>query len=197
MRPIAAPVCGCPPSGARIRTRLRVDADDERVLWAVGAQLGGLAGLDLAARCRRGRRPARRPQARFDRGGVVTVGGDDHPDLERPVGAWPAQAAGRSGGAVAGVPDDPVAAGRASWGSLRPGTWVCQPGRRVRGYASRADGYVGMPAGPSGSKSRAAFSIWRPGWHGGGALAQGRVSVCRGAGGSPSSATAWTVATWR
>ena len=54
MRPIAAPFVVAPPSGTRIRARLRVDADDERVLWAVGAQLGGLAGQDLATRCRLG-----------------------------------------------------------------------------------------------------------------------------------------------
>src|ERR671918_2533238 len=54
MRPIAAPFVVAPPSGARIRARLRVDADDERVLSAVGAQLGSLAGQDLATRCRLG-----------------------------------------------------------------------------------------------------------------------------------------------
>jgi hypothetical protein len=189
MRPIAAPVCGCPPSGARIRTRLRVDADDERVLWAVGAQLGGLAGLDLAARCRRG------------------AGDDQRAGRKR---ALTAAASSRWAGTITPTSNDQWERGRRKLLDAQAGLWrACRTIRsrlavpvggrcgRVRGYASRADGYVGMPAGPSGSKSRAAFSIWRPGWHGGGALAQGRVSVCRGAGGSPSSATAWTVATWR
>src|SRR5919198_6478873 len=62
MRPIAAPFVVAPPSGTRIRARLRVDADDERVLWAVGAQLGGLAGQDLATRCRLGLGDAQRAE---------------------------------------------------------------------------------------------------------------------------------------
>jgi hypothetical protein len=41
MRPIAAPFVVAPPSGARIRTRLRVDADDERVLWRSARSLAG------------------------------------------------------------------------------------------------------------------------------------------------------------
>src|SRR6266511_1115445 len=51
MRPIAAPFVVAPPAGARIRTRLRVDAADEQVLRAVGEYLGRLAGTDLACRC--------------------------------------------------------------------------------------------------------------------------------------------------
>ena len=52
MRPIGAPFVVVPPSGARIRTRLRVDAADEQVLVRVGEHLGRLAGGDLAALCR-------------------------------------------------------------------------------------------------------------------------------------------------
>jgi hypothetical protein len=55
MRAIAAPFVVAAPVGARVRTRLRVDAADEQVLYVVGAHLGGLAGSDLAARCRLGR----------------------------------------------------------------------------------------------------------------------------------------------
>ena len=51
MRRVAAPFVVAPPSGARIRTRLRVTAADERVLRRVGAQLGRLAGQDLRRRC--------------------------------------------------------------------------------------------------------------------------------------------------
>jgi IS605 OrfB family transposase len=47
------------PAGARVRTRLRVSADDEAVLWAVGRHLGSLAGRDLAARCAEGRLDAK------------------------------------------------------------------------------------------------------------------------------------------
>jgi hypothetical protein len=49
-----------PPSGARIRTRLRLSADDEQVLRAVGRHLGRLAGQDLTRRCRLGRGPDQR-----------------------------------------------------------------------------------------------------------------------------------------
>jgi hypothetical protein len=55
MRRIAAPFVVAPPAGARIRTRLRVDAADEQVLREVGEYLGRLAGGDLAVRCRLGR----------------------------------------------------------------------------------------------------------------------------------------------
>jgi hypothetical protein len=55
MRPLRAPFVVVPPSGARIRTRLRVNAADEQVLVRVGEHLGRLAGSDLAARCRFGR----------------------------------------------------------------------------------------------------------------------------------------------
>jgi hypothetical protein len=54
MRPVAAPFVVAPPTGARIRTRLRLSAWDEAVLHAVGEHLGGLASQDLAARCRLG-----------------------------------------------------------------------------------------------------------------------------------------------
>jgi hypothetical protein len=43
-----------PPTGVRIRTRLRVSADDECTLWQVGQYLAQLAGRDLADRCRSG-----------------------------------------------------------------------------------------------------------------------------------------------
>src|SRR5919204_735043 len=54
MRRLAARFVVAPPWGARIRTRLRVSAADERVLRRVGAQLGRLAGQDLSRRCRIG-----------------------------------------------------------------------------------------------------------------------------------------------
>jgi hypothetical protein len=54
LRPIAAPFAAAPPAGARVRTRLRVSAQDEAVLGAVGRHLGALAGQDLAARCAEG-----------------------------------------------------------------------------------------------------------------------------------------------
>jgi hypothetical protein len=48
--PIAASFVVAGPAGARVRTRLPLSADDERVLWAVGEHLGRLAGWDLARR---------------------------------------------------------------------------------------------------------------------------------------------------
>ena len=69
MRSIFSPFLVAPPSGARIRTRLRVDAADERVLRAVGGYLGRLAGTDIATRCRLGRSD----DQRADRKRALTV----------------------------------------------------------------------------------------------------------------------------
>jgi IS605 OrfB family transposase len=55
LRRVAAPFVAAAPTGARVRARLRLSAEDEAVLWAVGAHLGSLAGRDLAARCAEGR----------------------------------------------------------------------------------------------------------------------------------------------
>ena len=54
LRPVAAPFVAAAPAGARVRTRLRVSAQDEAVLRAAGRHLGSLAGQDLAARCAEG-----------------------------------------------------------------------------------------------------------------------------------------------
>jgi len=54
MRSIASPFMVAPPAGTRIRTRLRLSAADEAVMWAAGEYLGGLAGADVAWRCRLG-----------------------------------------------------------------------------------------------------------------------------------------------
>ena len=59
LRPLAAPFVAAAPAGARVRTRLRVSAQDEAVLWAAGTHLGSLAGRDLAARCAEGRLDAK------------------------------------------------------------------------------------------------------------------------------------------
>jgi hypothetical protein len=57
MRSISPSFVVAPPTGATVRTRLRLGAADEGVLLQVGAYLGSLAGQDLAARCRLGRGP--------------------------------------------------------------------------------------------------------------------------------------------
>ena len=59
LRPVAPPFVAAAPAGARVRTRLRVSAQDEAVLRAAGRHLGSLAGRDLAARCAEGRLDAR------------------------------------------------------------------------------------------------------------------------------------------
>jgi hypothetical protein len=55
LRPIAGPFVAAAPGGTRVRTRLRVSAQDAAVLREVGTHLGSLAGRDLAARCAQGR----------------------------------------------------------------------------------------------------------------------------------------------
>lgn len=59
LREIAEPFVAAAPAGARVRSRLRVSAEDEAVLWEVGSHLGSLAGRDLAARCAEGRLDAK------------------------------------------------------------------------------------------------------------------------------------------
>ena len=59
LREIAGSFVAAAPAGARVRTRLRVSAEDEAMLWAVGRHLGSLAGRDLAARCAEGRLDAK------------------------------------------------------------------------------------------------------------------------------------------
>jgi hypothetical protein len=55
MRSICEPFVVALPAGARVRTRLRLSAADQAVVWAVGEYLGSLASADLAWRCRLGR----------------------------------------------------------------------------------------------------------------------------------------------
>jgi hypothetical protein len=72
---VAAPFVAAAPAGARVRTRLRPSRQDEAVLRAVGAQLGSLAGKDLAARCAEGRLDARgRARSRAARKRALTAG---------------------------------------------------------------------------------------------------------------------------
>jgi len=63
------------PAGARVRTRVRVTAQDAHVLAAVGAHLGALASADLAARVREGRLDgAGRAASRRERKRGLTAG---------------------------------------------------------------------------------------------------------------------------
>jgi hypothetical protein len=55
MRSISPSFVVAAPTGAKVRTRLHLDAADESVLLQVGEYLGRLAGRDLGVRCRLGR----------------------------------------------------------------------------------------------------------------------------------------------
>jgi hypothetical protein len=74
LREIAEPFVAAVPSGARVRTRLRVSPRDAEVLRAAGRHLGMLAGRDLAARCAEGRLGARgRAESRRERKQALTA----------------------------------------------------------------------------------------------------------------------------
>jgi hypothetical protein len=60
MRSLSASFVVAPPTGAKVRTRLRLSPVDEAVLRQVGDHLGSIAGRDLAVRCRLGQRPDER-----------------------------------------------------------------------------------------------------------------------------------------
>ena len=75
LREVAPPSVVAGPTGARVRTRLRVTPVDAAVLAAAGAHLGSLASADLAARCREGRLDAKgRAVSRAVRKRAVTGG---------------------------------------------------------------------------------------------------------------------------
>ena len=59
LRTLADPFVVAAPSGARVRTRLKLDEADAEVLVALGDHLGSLAGADLARRCAEGRLDAK------------------------------------------------------------------------------------------------------------------------------------------
>lgn len=130
LRPLAAPFPIPAPSGARVRTRLRVSAQDAVVLSAIGRHLGSLANGDLAARCARGR-----------------VGPDERSERKR---ALTAAASSRWAGAITRTSNDQWERG---WRNLvdqrvglrlavgvivtRPAVPVGQVRGRSRGYATQ------------------------------------------------------------
>jgi hypothetical protein len=74
LREIAAPFVAAAPAGTRVRTRLRVTAEDAAVLRAVGRHLGSLAGRDLTARVREGRLDAQgKAESRRERKRALTA----------------------------------------------------------------------------------------------------------------------------
>ena len=141
LRPVAAPFVAAAPAGARVRTRLRVPAQDEAVLRAVGRHLGSLAGRDLAGRCSEGRLDARgRAVSRARRKRALT-----------------AESSSRWAGAITRTTEDQwqLAARnlradrsglRARTGTIRARLAVPAGGRagRVRGYATAAGRHAKM-----------------------------------------------------
>jgi hypothetical protein len=68
LRQVTEPFVVAPPSGVRVRTRLRTDDNDVAVLRAVGSHLGSLAGVDLAKRSALGKLTAKeRAESRRER----------------------------------------------------------------------------------------------------------------------------------
>ena len=59
IRKIAEPFVVPPPSGARVRTRLKVSDENAAVLMALGTYLGSLASKDVAERSRQGKLDAK------------------------------------------------------------------------------------------------------------------------------------------
>lgn len=74
LRELSAPFVVAAPSGARIRTSLRLSPEDHEVLWQVGSHLGSMAGRDLALRCQVGRVPGGKHAGRADRKQALTSG---------------------------------------------------------------------------------------------------------------------------
>ncbi|MGH3201429.1 MAG: hypothetical protein ACRDOA_04410 [Streptosporangiaceae bacterium] len=141
LRPVAAPFVAGVAGGARVRTRLRVPAQDEAVLRAAGRHLGSLAGRDLAVRC-----AERRPDAA---GGAASRAARKR--------ALTAESSSRWAGAITRTSEDQVRlAGRnlrAEASSLRARIRAIQArlavpagGRagRVRGYATGAERHAKM-----------------------------------------------------
>ena len=163
MRAIAVPFVAAPPTGARIRTRLRLSANDLLVIGAVGELLGQLASRDLAVRCRLG------------------CGDDQRADRKR---ALTACSSSRWAGAVTRTSNDQWERAwlnlldarvglRRAVRQLRARLAVPVGGRhgRVRGYASQAERFA-KQGRLRRLEARLAEVEAR--------LAVGRVSVCRG-----------------
>jgi IS605 OrfB family transposase len=168
LREIAAPFVVAVPSGARVRTRLRVAAADAAVLRMVGSHLGSLASADLAARCREGQLDARgRARSRRERKRALT-----------------AASSSRWAGAVTRASEDQWQLGWRNLGAetatLRSrvktiGSRLAVPAGtkngRARGYATRAERF---------SKQRRLQVLQARLTAAGQRTAAGRVSVARG-----------------
>ena len=142
LREITAAFVVAPPSGARVRTRLKVAGADAAVLRAVGTHLGSLAAKDLAERCRKGRLSAKEKA-------------DSRREQKR---ALTAASSSRWAGAITRTSEDAFGPALAiSWpsaGASRPASPGYAGGSRSR-WPSAMGGSVGMPPRPSATKSSA------------------------------------------
>lgn len=163
MRSIATPFLVAPPTGARIRTRLRLSTTDEQVLQAVGQELGQLAGRDVAIRCRLG--PGH--DARADRKRALTAGSSS-----RWAGAITRTSNDQWQRAWRNLLDARTGLRRACR-TIRTRLAVPVGGRhgRVRGYASQAERFQKQRR-LQGLEAKLGVVEAR--------ILQGRVSVCRG-----------------
>src|SRR6266545_1564169 len=163
MRSISKPFVVIPPTGARIRTRLRPTAADQAVMWAVGEHLGHLAGADVARRCRLGRR------------------GEQRTARKR---ALTSQSSSRWAGSITRTSNDQWQQALANLTDRRVGLrravrTICsrlavpagQRHGRVRGYATRAERFA-----KQGRLQRLQAELAEVE----GGLTLGRVSICRG-----------------
>src|ERR671930_1887513 len=163
MRSISLPFVVAPPSGARIRTRLRVDAADQQLLRAVGEQLGRLASADVAVRCRLGRGD----DQRADRKRAITAASSS-----RWAGAITRTSGDQWQRAAKNLLDARLGLRRAVRRlQARLGVPVGQRQGRVRGYGSRAERF---------QKQRRLQQLQTRLDVVEARLAAGRVSVCRG-----------------
>ena len=168
LRPIAEPFVVDGPSGARIRTRLRISPEDEAVLMALGAHLGSLVGRDLAKRCRQGRLDARQQGAsRAERNRAATR-----------------ESSSRWAGAITRTSEDAWQTGRRNLGARaaslnariaaiqrRLAVPVGQRRGRIRGYASGSERF---------DKQRRLQALQTRLTQLQARLADARVSICRG-----------------
>jgi IS605 OrfB family transposase len=129
LREIADPFVAAAPAGARVRTRLRVKAEDDAVLRAAGRYLGSLAGRDLAARVREGRLDARgKAASRRERKRALT-----------------AQASSRWAGAITRTSED-------QWGLAERNLRAERSSLRAR--VRRIEARLAVPAGGRTGRSR-------------------------------------------
>jgi hypothetical protein len=163
MRSHCEPFVVARPAGARIKTRLRLSAADQEVVWAVGEYLGGLAGDDLVLRCRLGQAPDQRNVRKRTLTGRSS---------SRWAGSITRTSNDQWQRALANLADRRIGLRRASRAiRLRLGVSVGDRQGRVFGYASGAERFAKQARLQHLQAELAEVE---------GRLAAGRVSVCRG-----------------